>query len=80
MKERFIEFLEKNKCLNEFKSNINKGKDFDEHCNENWDRRSVWIDRAFTWSATPQNHAYWSKLNSKWVDLVRKYRMEDELQ
>ena len=80
MKERFIEFLEKNKCLNEFKSNINKGKDFDEYCNENWDYSSNWIDEAFAWSETPQDYDYWSNLNFKWVDLVRKYRMEDELQ
>ena len=80
MKERFIEFLEKNKCLNEFKSNINKGEDFDEYCNKNWDYSSNWINGAFIWAATPQNNAYWSKLNSEWVDLVTKYRMGDELQ
>lgn len=81
MKERFIEFLEKNNCLEQYKANlVNEKKEFHEFLNKTWGINVNWVTLAFSWSHTPQNHAYWNKLHGEWQVLARKYQQEDELE
>jgi len=81
MKERFIEFLEKNNCLDKFKTNlVNEKKEFHEFLNKTWGANVNWVTSAFSWSHTPQNHAYWNKLHGEWYNLATKYQQEDELE
>ena len=80
MKERFIEFLEKNNCLKQFKQNIRNNEDFDVYCNRTWAGNSRWVTTAFDWSSSPQHHKYWSDLHIQWGQLAPKYQQELELE
>ena len=31
-----------------------------------------WVDRAFTWAKTPQQYAFWFKIDRRWRTTVRK--------
>lgn len=79
MKERFIEFLEKNKCLEQFKENIRNDEGFDEYCNRTWTGNSKWVITAFTWMSTKQGDRFWRDLHNDWEILARKYHQEYEL-
>ena len=80
MKERFIEFLEKNNCLKQFKQNIRNNEDFDVYCNRTWTSNSRWVTAAFDWSGSPQGHKYWENFHVQWEQLAPKYQQELELE
>ena len=33
-----------------------------------------WIDRAFCWANTPQQHTFWSKIDGRWRMKVNKIK------
>jgi hypothetical protein len=76
MKERFIEFLEKNKCLDQFKENINNKEDFDVYCNRTWENNTNWVTSAFTWMGSKQGGRFWMPLHEEWSNLAYKYQKE----
>ena len=79
MKERFIEFLEKNKCLEQFKNNITSKEDFDIYCNRTWQQNLSWVTSAFTWMGTEEGDQFWRDLHEEWEGIVLKCRREEEL-
>lgn len=69
----FIRFLYRNKVYNNFKKNfaeVDKGwiKTHHEHaCHP-----CSFIETAFRWSSTPEQHFFWADIHVKWVKLYRK--------
>jgi len=80
MKERFIEFLTKNNCLEQFKKNIRNNEDFDVYCNRTWQSNDRWVTSAFDWSNSPQNHRYWELLHNQWIHMAEEYQRQDDLE
>lgn len=80
MKERFIEFLEKNNCLKQFKQNIRNNEDFDVYCNRTWASNSRWVTTAFDWESSPQRHKYWDNFHIQWFPLAEEYQRQDEIE
>jgi hypothetical protein len=80
MKERFIEFLEKNNCLEQYKANlVNEKKNFDEHLNKTWQANPSWVTSAFTWMPTKEGDRFWRDLQEEWEGIALKFRREEEL-
>jgi len=72
MKAKFKKFLIANSAYEKFVRNLKYERDmnFDEYCAIEWDRA---ITSAFNWGLTPpdENFLYWSKLNEKWLKLLK---------
>lgn len=80
MKERFIEFLEKNNCLEQFKQNISYREDFDVYCNRTWNNNSQWVTLAFIWMISSGGDKLWRPLHNQWERLAPKYQQELDLE
>lgn len=67
--KNFIKFLEDNNAWEKFEEAfIASGtgvKEYKEMCKIDMSKA---LAGAFTWGKTKQGHAYWSKLNWKWLD------------
>ena len=66
--EQFIKFLRDNDCYDKFIKNYKDVKNIDYHFENN--QKNNFISGAFTWMETPEEHNYWSKLNTKWRKLI----------
>ena len=66
MKEQFITFLKKHRCLRAYRKNLllEKSEIFEVWADGIHVRDYLWS--AFTWEPTPQGHGYWAGLADKW--------------
>ena len=70
MKEQFIKFLKKNRCLDAFKKNcLYKDKGFDYYFKRTYP--VDYIDNAFAWQPTEQGWDYWHDLNTTWRNQLK---------
>jgi hypothetical protein len=72
--EDFYNFLVDNDVLDKYIDNYNEYKfkkiSLKKYL-KNIDKKNL-IDNSFNWEITPEGHKFWSKLNDKWINKLRK--------
>jgi hypothetical protein len=68
----FLLFLEMNECKGSYLYYARKGTGIS-YARRYCSKSSV-FGGTFSWSETRQGHAYWSKLNSKWENVLGELR------
>lgn len=73
IKECFKNWLLGHGAWDKFVRNLNEaGKSF-----ESIIVNAATIDRAMTWSLTPEGHAYWSRMHAEWVNFYGRRNLDD---
>ena len=71
MKEQFITFLKKHKCLLKFSHNVSRDfESLDNYLTIYEDLSDRWVVRAFLWEDTTQGHKFWEWINAEWVKSI----------
>jgi len=75
MKEKFIAFLKEKGVYDQFVTNLDMGLTLDEYFHDteetvkeedDEDLYKELISGAFTWSNSPEDHDFWSKISRQW--------------
>lgn len=75
--KRFVEFLEENNAWENFERAFKSyGRDVKDYKKECESFKAIELRSAFAWFKTEEGHAYWSRLNRKWVEESDKLRRE----